>query len=173
MPGLNIFTSNRLEMLAEQLSRIIGSPFSGTLPSPLSREIIVVQSKGIGRWLSMELARHNNISANIFFPFPNTCLNEIFKKLMPDMPEHSLFDPDIMTFRIMDILPECRHRAGFESIKKYLADDKNKLKLFQLSEKISETFDQYLVFRPDIIFKWEEGKEDHWQAKLWRELISG
>ncbi|MBU2521570.1 MAG: exodeoxyribonuclease V subunit gamma [Proteobacteria bacterium] len=173
MPGLNIFTSNRLEILAEQLSRIIGSPFSNTLPSPLSREIIVVQSKGIGRWLSMELARHNGISANIFFPFPNTCLNEVFKKLMPDMPEESLFDPDIMTFRIMDILPECRHRAGFESIKKYLADDKNKQKLFQLSEKISETFDQYLVFRPDIIFKWEEGKEDHWQAKLWRELISG
>ncbi|MBU4100528.1 MAG: exodeoxyribonuclease V subunit gamma [Proteobacteria bacterium] len=173
MPGLNIFTSNRLEILAEQLSRIIGSPFSNTLPSPLSREIIVVQSKGIGRWLSMELARHNGISANIFFPFPNTCLNEVFKKLMPDMPEESLFDPDIMTFRIMDILPECRHRAGFESIKKYLADDKNKQKLFQLSEKISETFDQYLVFRPDIIFKWEEGKEDHWQAKLWRDLISG
>ncbi|MBU4419713.1 MAG: exodeoxyribonuclease V subunit gamma [Proteobacteria bacterium] len=173
MPGLNIFTSNRLEILAEQLSRIIGSPFSNTLPSPLSREIIVVQSKGIGRWLSMELARHNGISANIFFPFPNTCLNEVFKKLMPDMPEESLFDPDIMTFRIMDILPECRHRSGFESIQKYLADDKNKQKLFQLSEKISETFDQYLVFRPDIIFKWEEGKEDHWQAKLWRDLISG
>jgi len=173
MPGLNIFTSNRLEMLAKQLSRIIGKPVGSTLPSPLSREIIVVQSKGIERWLSMELARHNSISANIFFPFPNTCLNEVFKKLMPDMPEESLFDPDVMTFRIMDILPECRHRSGFESIKKYLADDKSKQKLFQLSEKISETFDQYLVFRPDIIFKWEEGKEDHWQAKLWRELISG
>ncbi|MBC2694699.1 MAG: exodeoxyribonuclease V subunit gamma [Desulfobacteraceae bacterium] len=173
MPGLNIFTSNRLEILAEQLSRIIGKPADDTLSSPLSGEIIVVQSKGIERWLSMELARHNGISANIFFPFPNTCLNEIFKKLTPDMPDESLFDPDVMTFRIMDILPECRHRSGFESIKKYLTDDENKQKLFQLSGKISETFDQYLVFRPEIIFNWEDGKEDHWQAKLWRELVSG
>jgi len=173
MPGLNIFTSNRLEILAEQLSGIVGNPVGSALSSPLSGEIIVVQSKGIERWLSMELARHNNISANIFFPFPNAWLNEIFKKLIPDMPEESLFDPDVMTFRIMDILPECEDRSGFESIKKYLIDDKSKQKLFQLSEKISKTFDQYLVFRPEIIFKWEKGKEDHWQAELWRELISG
>jgi len=132
MPGLNIFTSNRLEILAEQLSRIIGNPVGDTLSFPLSGEIIVVQSKGIERWLSMELARHNGISANIFFPFPNTCLNEIFKKLIPDMPEESLFDPDVMTFRIMDILTECRHRSGFESIKKYLTDDENKQKLFSV-----------------------------------------
>jgi len=173
MPGLNIFTSNRLEMLAEQLSKMIGKPVSGTLFSPLSGEIVIIQSRGMERWLSMELANYNGISANILFPFPNACLNEFFKKLMPDMPEESLFDPDVMTFRVMDILPECWDKPGFENVKKYLADDKNKQKLFQLSEKISETFDQYLVFRPEIIFKWEKGKEDHWQAKLWRELIYG
>ncbi|MBU4185937.1 MAG: exodeoxyribonuclease V subunit gamma [Proteobacteria bacterium] len=173
MLGLNIFTSNRLEILAEQLSRIIGNPVSGTLPSLLSGEIIVVQSRGMERWLSMELANHNGISANILFPFPNACLNEFFKKLLPDILEESPFDPDVMTFRIMDILPQCLNNPGFESIKKYLEDDKNKQKLFQLSEKISETFDQYLVFRPEIIFKWEDGKEDHWQAKLWRKLIYG
>ena len=31
-------------------------------------------------------------------------------------------------------------------------------------------FDQYLVFRPELILEWEQGREDHWQARLWREV---
>ena len=169
MPGLNIFTSNRLEILAEQLSKIIVQPVS----SPLYTETIVVQSKGMERWLLMELAKKNGISANCRFPFPNAFLQEIFSKLLPDLPEVSLFEPDIMAFKIMRILPGCLDLPGFESLKNYLEDDKKSLKIFQLSEKIADTFDQYLVFRPEMIFMWEQGKKDNWQAQLWQKLASG
>ncbi|MBU1180599.1 MAG: exodeoxyribonuclease V subunit gamma, partial [Proteobacteria bacterium] len=53
MPGLKIYTSNRLEILAEKLSQIVKSPVSGLSLSPLSQEIIIVQSRGMERWLSM------------------------------------------------------------------------------------------------------------------------
>ena len=74
---LNIFSSNRMEVLAEQLARIIRTP----LPSPLMPEIIVVQSRGMERWISMQLAELNGISANCTFPFPNAFLERIFKNI--------------------------------------------------------------------------------------------
>ena len=169
MHRFNIFTSNYLEILAEQLARIVSEPLS----SILSQEIIVVQSRGMERWISMELARHNGICANCSFLFPNAFLQEIFKKLIPDMPDESPFEPGVMAFKIMKLLPACIERPGFESLKTYLKDDINNLKLFQVSEKIAQVFDQYLIFRPEMIFTWEEGKEDHWQAHLWRELVCG
>ena len=139
---------------------------------PTFPEIIVVQSKGMERWLSMELARHNGICANCKFPFPNTFLQEITKKVMPDLPERSPFDPDIMVFGIMKTLPHCLELPGFEHLKRYLDDDTCDMKLFQISQKITDLFDQYLVFRPEMIFDWDQGRGSHWQAHLWRTLPS-
>jgi len=165
-PGLFIFTSNRLEILAQQLARIVKTPLS----SPLSPETIVVHSRGMERWVSMEIARHNGVCANCEFPFPNTFLNNMFGNLVPDLPEASPFEAGTMTFKIMKILPSIIKKQEFETLKTYLKDDLNNLKLFQLSEKIADLFDQYLVFRPEMIFRWEEGKEVYWQAHLWREI---
>lgn len=69
-----------MEILAEQLARIIRTP----LPAPLTPEIIVVQSRGIERWIAMELAGFNRISANCSFPFPNAFLESVFKKIKLD-----------------------------------------------------------------------------------------
>jgi exodeoxyribonuclease V gamma subunit len=169
MNGLNIFTSNHMETLAEQLAFIVRTPLS----SPFSPEIIVVQSKGMERWVAMELSRHNGICANCFFPFPNTFLQEMFKKTIPDLTEESSFDPLTMTFKIMKVLPECIHLPGFESLKRYLGDEDTGVKLFQISKRIGDLFDQYLVFRPEMIFKWEKGRDHHWQSNLWRKISSG
>ena len=169
MHNLTIYTSNNMEILAEQLARIVREP----IPSPISAETIVVQSRGMERWVSMQLAMHNGICANCFFPFPNLFFQETFKKFIPDMPDESVFDPVTMTFRIMKILPTCSNLPGFVSLKRYLVDDVKGMKLFQISQQIADLFDQYLVFRPEMIFRWEKGKEDHWQAQLWREISSG
>lgn len=168
MDRLNIYTGNSMEVLAEQLAGTVRKPLS----SPIDPEIVVVQSGGMARWVSLELARHNGICANCFFPFPNRFLSEIFKKLIPDLPEESPFDPMTMTFKIMKMLPACVRLPGFTSLKRYLLDDTNGIKLFQLSQRIADLFDQYLVFRSDMIFRWESGEENHWQAQLWRKLSS-
>ena len=178
MPGLKIYTSNRLEILAEKLAQIVKSPVSGLSISPLSQEIIIVQSKGMERWLSMELARKNGVCANCRFPFPNAFLDDILKRFFPDITGATVFEPGVMTFSLLKILPSLLDKAGFESLKRYLTDDINKLKLFQLSEKLADIFDQYIVFRPDMIFLWENNGEDKekphmWQARLWREIARG
>jgi exodeoxyribonuclease V gamma subunit len=167
LPGLRLYTSNRLEKLAEKLAETVGVP----LASPLDKEIIVVQSRGMQRWVSMQLAKRHRICANIQFPYPNHFVQDIFGKVLPDLPEHSPFEPEIMMWKIMKLLPTCIRRPEFKSLKDYLADSEVDLKYFQLSERIADTFDQYLLFRPEMIFRWERGQERHWQAVLWRELV--
>jgi exodeoxyribonuclease V gamma subunit len=129
----------------------------------------------------LQLARHNGICANIRFPFPNSFLEEIAKQALPDFREAAVFDPDRMTFKIMKVLPECTRLPGFERLKVYLADDAAQLKRLQLSTKLADIYDQYQVFRPQMIFRWEQdkpgAKEEHpadkWQAQLWRQLMKG
>ena len=172
MLNLSIYLSNRLEILVEQLAQNIRMPLS----SPLIPEIILIQSRGMERWISLELANQTGICANFRFPFPNAFLQEIFKRFISDLPEPSPWDPEILTFTIMDLLPDCIERSDFKSVKSYLNEDPNHLKLFQLSEKIAATFDQYMVFRPELLFSWEAHDEtddpNHiWQATLWRRLL--
>lgn len=164
-----LYSSNRLEVLAEKLAEILSEH---PLP-PLVQEWIVVQSRGMERWVRMELARYHGICANIGFPFPDALISTLFCEAFKDLPAPSPFDPSIMTWKIMSILPSCIKNRQFEAIRYYLGDPPGHLKWFQLSEQVADIFDQYQFFRPEMILKWDQGKEDHWQAILWRKLTRG
>ncbi|MDY6989008.1 MAG: exodeoxyribonuclease V subunit gamma [Thermodesulfobacteriota bacterium] len=166
---LRLFTSNRLEILAEALAENLRRPLS----SPLAQEIILVQSKGMERWVCAQLAKGHGICANCRFPFPNRFVYELFQKVFEDLPEWSPFDPRILTWKTMKLLPSFITQPGFESLRRYLKGPGEDLKRFQLCERIADTFDQYLLFRPEMILRWQENKEDHWQAALWRALAKG
>jgi exodeoxyribonuclease V gamma subunit len=169
LPGMRLYTSNRMEVLARELARVLGSPPA----SPLDTEIIVVQSRGMERWVRMALARHHGVCANMRFPFPNAIVREIYSRVFPDLPEHDPMDPDIMTWKIMGLLPSCMSEPEFEEIRFYLGSPLRHLKWFQLAARIADTFDQYTLFRPDMVMGWEAEKENHWQARLWRKLAAG
>ena len=86
-----------------------------------------------------------------------------------------MFDAHALTFRIMTILPGCLHRPEYSTLRSYLSDDQEGVKLFQLSSRIADLFDQYLVFRPGMILGWEQGEtpadfNQHWQSDLWLAL---
>ncbi len=66
-------------------------------------------------------------------------------------------------------------RPDFEALRNFLAEDPGGGRRYQLSCKIADLFDQYLVFRPELIERWETGQIDpsnhhRWQASIWREL---
>jgi len=173
MSGLFILTSNRMEVLIERLAEILRIP-SGAALTP---EVIIVQSRGMERWLSLELARRNGISGNVQFPFPNAFLECVFQAVSNGDPAGpSPFDPDILAFRIMGLIEEHSDRPDFEALRNFLFEDPAGQKRYQLSCKIADLFDQYLIFRPELIERWETGQIEpsghpRWQALIWRELM--
>ena len=166
MQTLRLYTSNRLENLAESLGESVRRP----LRSPLLPEIILVQSQGMARWLQLQLAQAHGICSNCQFPFPRALSYELFKAVLPDLPEQAAYEPELLVWQIMKQLPAFLGRPEFASLANYLGHEQDSRKLFQLSERIANVFDQYLIFRPDLVQQWESGSGQDWQAILWREI---
>lgn len=166
--SLTVYTSNRMERLADQLGEVL----SVSLAAPLTREVIVVQSKGMQRWLAMELARRFGVWANCSYPFPNKFVGDIFRDAMADMPAPEEFGPGAMLWRIMGLVDRFLEHEAFVELKGYLSGASLGLKKYQLAGKIADTFDQYTIFRGDLLAGWEAGGDDSWQALLWRALVA-
>ncbi|RNC72336.1 MAG: exodeoxyribonuclease V subunit gamma [Desulfuromonadales bacterium] len=170
--ALSIYTGNRMETLVNRLAAVVAVP----LRSPLERETIVVQSGGMERWVAMELARRFGVWANADYPFPNAMVWGIFRAVVPELPpgpDASPFAPEVLRWRIVGLLSSLAGQGPFAPLRGYLADDGDGLKLFQLAGTIADTFDQYSLFRPDMLLAWERGEGTEWQAILWRELAAG
>ena len=203
---LKLHTSNRLEILAESLAETLRQP----LRSPLQPELVMVQSQGMARWLKLQLAARHGICANYSFPFPKLFCAEVLAGNAGGKARHSgraeehmelavdlhgahgvtrltTGEPaqvrEVMRWEIMRLLPEMLDRSEFSPLKYYLADVADVRKRFQLASQIANLFDQYLVFRPELVLAWDQCSaaiagskaDDHeaWQAALWRRLHQG
>ncbi|PIE74873.1 MAG: exodeoxyribonuclease V subunit gamma [Deltaproteobacteria bacterium] len=169
MYDFNLFTSNRLEILLERLAVRLGEKF---LP-PFDKEIIVVQSKGMEKFLSLGLAEKTGISANIDFLYPGPAIDYCLEKINFDNSRIWKYEVEKYAFPIMEIITEFKDNSLFDPVFSYLEgpDGIKMEKLYQLSVKISEVFHQYQIFRPDWILEWEQDDSlEHWQKILWKNL---
>ncbi|MFN2365060.1 MAG: exodeoxyribonuclease V subunit gamma, partial [Desulfurivibrionaceae bacterium] len=164
---LYLYTSNRLEKLAAVFAELVAAD---PLP-PLIPETVILQSGGMARWLNMRLAERLGVSANIVFPFPNGFVGDLFETLLPESASSRKLDKRMLQWQLMRVLPELLGRPEFQVLEDYLAGDRD-LKRYQLAGRLADLFDQYTIFRPEMILDWEEGGGDSWQALLWRELIT-
>jgi exodeoxyribonuclease V gamma subunit len=161
---LYLFQSNRLENLFEALCATLAEPVS----NPLAPETIIVQNPGMSRWLCQQIAQRNGIAANFAFPLPASYIWKIFEQTLGGLSDLTLFDRNVLLWRVQKELDSLLTDPSMAEINAYLAEDRDGRKRFQLAEKIGDLFDQYQVYRPAMLLYWEQGGEEHWQAKLWR-----
>ncbi len=170
--SLRLHTGNQLPLLARELAGLLAE----AQDPPFRKEIVAVSSLVVRRWLSFEIARINGVCANVSFPF----LAEFIRSLPPDIRTNLKIEERIptqeLTWAIHRLLPALLPRKEFGPVRNYLSDP-DPLRLFQLSEKIGALFDQYLVYRPEMIAGWNNSKENSstseaWQATLWRKLMT-
>ncbi|MDI6726751.1 MAG: exodeoxyribonuclease V subunit gamma, partial [Smithellaceae bacterium] len=186
MPGLHLYYGNRIENLTDRLALLLRVP----LASPLQQEIILIQGMGMEKWISLELARHSGICANVRFLFPRVFISGLFSRLNVKEQSYAHFSPTVETWRILNLIAQPSPDAG-EELKGYLGGfssgarnpagathERSRpswLKPLQLAERLAATFDKYLLFRPEIIRSWEGSErgagEGDWQARLWRDLF--
>jgi exodeoxyribonuclease V gamma subunit len=178
MPGFYLHTGNSLIRLSEKLTVLIRE---NRTENPFEPETILVQSRGMQRWLSMRIAENLGVFSNCLFPFPNTFIQDLFELTLGVRPDRG-YSPRRLMFSVMAAIETMIEEPLFSSIKKYISDDISGLKLVQLSGKIANAFDQYIVFRPDFILGWDKGKRlfagapeektEEWQACIWKGITS-
>ena len=168
MPSFNVYTGNRLELLLNDLAEVVSTPHA----SPAAQEIIVVQNKGMERWIATQLAKKLGIWAHCTYPFPNAFVNDIFKStLHNDVAGTPAYDSNNLVWTLMDMLASLPDTGEYAPLRDYLGCGTDIIKQYQLAAQIADVFDQYTVFRPDMVLDWEKGKHNHWQAQLWRSLV--
>ena len=176
---LRLYQSNRLEDLAAMLQKVQQTK---PLSEPLLPEEIIVQSQGMRRFIGNYLAEHGGIAANIRFSLPAGFNWRLTRALLPDIPELSPFDTEVMRWQLLGLFvsdglsrPETAQAQA--ALSGYLCGGGTAA--YQLAGELADIFDQYLVYRPDWIDAWQRGKllglggDEAWQAELWRFLNDG
>ena len=172
--AFNVYTSNRLERLADRLAgRVVLSP-----PAPLEKETLVVMSVGMGRWISQQMSQRLRVWANYEYLFPTAMVERIFEAFSGGARLAKL-NREVLSWRVYSLLPEYLGLKEYAPLAAYMGNIKNELKLRQLSVRIAGIFDQYVVHRPEMVLDWEAGRDpkeagdELWQADLWRRLAAG
>ena len=191
-PGFMIVQGNR----PDDLRSLVVSWMRRYPLAPLENEIALVQSNGIAQWLKLALAEDPleddqggcGIAAAIEMQLPGSFMWQLYRTVLgrDQIPEVSLLDKAPLTWRLMRLLPELVERPHFEPLRRFLTDDSDLRKRYQLAERLADLFDQYQVYRADWLKEWAAGRhvlntargerkplpvDNCWQAELWRALL--
>jgi exodeoxyribonuclease V gamma subunit len=163
-----LYRSNRSERLIDALAEVVRRP----LADPLAAELIVVQSKGMERWLSMQLSLRLRVWANARFPFPRHLLESLFDATPGAGANSAAWNERALMWSVLALLPSHLGDPAFAPIARYLEHDASGGLRVQLAAHIARVFDDYTVYRPELLLGWERGEESGWEAVLWRALVA-
>ncbi|QJD95708.1 exodeoxyribonuclease V subunit gamma [Mucilaginibacter robiniae] len=165
--ALRLNASNSLEQLAQQLcAELIQQRHHVFQPY-----YIITQTEGMNNWLKQQLANTLGIAANYRFIKPSELVYELYRLF--DGPYNSGVTPGNYCWLIYQFLDEPDFRNRFPVIATYYEKVINKdVKRIALAEKVADLFDQYQIYRPEIITEWnssslESCTSDDWQQYLW------
>ena len=190
--GFMVVHGNRLD----ELRSLVVSWMRRYPLAPLENEIALVQSNGIAQWLKLALAEDAQdddsggcgIAAAVDVQLPGSFLWQLYRLVLghEDIPAKSLLDKAPLTWRLMRLLPALIDQPHFEPLQRFLTNDTDLRKRYQLSERLADLFDQYQVYRADWLEDWAAGRHqlrnargetpalsaaNCWQAELWRALL--
>ncbi len=166
---MRVYRSNRAERLLEALAGVLATPLSDAL----APEHVVVQSRGMERWLAMELSRALGVAANLRFPFPRHFIESAFEHVLGEPAERAApWSRDALAWSVAAVLQERLQEPAFAPARRYLEGDAGGVLLLQLARRLSQALDDYAVYRPELLLGWERGDEaDDMQAQLVRVLV--
>ena len=176
---LTYYSGTDLYSLADQLINELDEKPAKNVLAP---EVFVVQNHGMANWLSLYLADQKGIAANLEFEFPAERIWKLIRTIDPDIPKDLPSDRHPMTWSLMKLLKDPKVLSEYPKLEYYIGDgkaDENIVRAWKLCSRIADVFDQYLIYRPVLIEKWEQGqlqnpksKTEQWQARLWEKLKS-
>ncbi len=163
--------SNRTENLIRQLSEVL-SLDEGR--DPFSPEYFLIQSQGMERMLSQQLARSFTSWCNYEYMLPTRFFALMADRLgMDSGPEE--YAREKVCWHLDNILCGVSGEQ-FSALSRYITADSKGMKRYQLARQLAYVFDQYQIMRLQMIDGWEQGKlstdnsAEGYQMELWNLL---
>jgi len=141
-----LHTSNRTELLAEQLAAVISHTGGQDL---FTKSIFLVQSREMERMLSQFLADRYGVWGNSKYLLPMQFIEHLCQLLGLDL-DSGAFERSILIWRLELLLRNLDDRAMLP-LRAYLSGPHNDLKRYQFARQLAHLFDQYQIMRPELI----------------------
>ncbi len=178
---LALYPSNKLEHLSFLLTTLLKQQPTGVF----TPETILVESPGMQHWVSMQLAQEQGIAMNIDYPLPVRFMWNTARAVLGahQVPKQSPYRREVLTWRIDNILQNesLKHSQAFEQVTKYWqgagSEQEQGVQRLQLATALADVYEQYLLYRPDWLFAWENSQRavfddmELWQSEIWRILV--
>ncbi len=162
-----LYTGNKLERLAEKFGELI---FSSPPADVFAPETVVVQTQGMAAWLKLHLGGDGRIAANFDTPFPVHFIDRTLEALFPAFrADRERFASEQLPWRICQILGEAVER--YPELSSYLTPPQPEVKRWQLACRIAELFDQYRIYRPEMLERWRSGDRVEWADADWQKRL--
>ena len=169
-----LYTSNRTEILAEQLASVISETGGQDL---FTKSLFLVQSREMERMLSQFLADRFGVWGNSKYMLPMQFIEHVCRTLELDV-DSGAFDRSILSWRLELLLRDLEDQALLP-LRTYLSGPHRDLKRYQIARQLANLFDQYQIMRPELIRAWDAGRRltsnssEGWQLYLWQQLREG
>ncbi len=171
MPGFHLHRSSSTAALADQLVATVTA--RGAAPALEADEIVIVQGRGMERWLGQRVAARLGVWAGAWCPYPRAAAAELAGRVLGEPPpERAGGDALILMFAVAAELAGVADRPDGERVRRYMAEDPARLLAF--AQQAADALDGYILHRADMLAAWEEGRltgesvDEPWQAALWR-----
>ena len=170
---LTVYRGNRAEFLAE----LLAAQLRLEPPGPFETVEVVVNTWPTSRWLGEQLAVGlGGIAANIRFPFPGAQLRRLVAAALAEPPES--VDPwraSSLVWPVLELLPALIEEPQGAPLRRWLArrgGEPNRVDpaRWQLGRAIADAFDDYALYRPDLLAAWWRGDGEGWQPLLLAQL---
>ncbi|SFE07647.1 DNA helicase/exodeoxyribonuclease V, gamma subunit [Chitinophaga sp. CF118] len=166
--ALYLKVSNSLESLSQGLSLGLHEAQN----SVFEPHLIVTQTEGMNNWLKLQIASHLGIAANCRFLKPNDLIHQLYYLLGGRYTE--ILSAQNLTWLLFKLLGESDFTNKYPTVAAYYLNSgtDQDLKRMGLAKKAADLFDQYQIYRPEMIREWngkslKEVGEDDWQEYLW------
>lgn len=191
--GLTVHRAATTEPLVERLAARLREHPPG---DPFATIEVAVQSRGMERWLSHQLAERlgpdgGGVCANVAFPFPGKVVAGAVAAAVGPAPEQDPWAPERLVWPLLGALPELLSRPELARVARYLGlavdgaapasgavvDRRG----WGLARRVADLLDRYALHRPRMVRAWNAGEDlgpdddplpdaHRWQPLLWRAL---
>lgn len=200
---LIVYRSNRVEFLA----RLLAARLQLSPAGPFEQAQVVVNTWPTSRWLGEQLALHlgstdqsvsgaeaayaDGIAAHLRFPFPSSRLRQLVEELLGEGACSTTSPPAVDPWRatelvwpVLELLGELVQEPEAALLRRWLERRRGEslgLPLWQLGRAIADAFDDYALYRPELLEHWWRGgdgdglggelpAQQRWQPLLLRRL---
>lgn len=175
---LEVVAGEQLTTLAIRLADILTDP----LADPMAPEWVVVPTAGVGRWLRLQLALRlgasgagagDGVAANIEMLYPGRFRHLV---LRPDgRRDTDPWEVGRLTWAVLDVMST----QGADPRLGPAVQIAPGATMWARARRIADLFDRYLLHRPEMVRRWEQGRDVdawasplplrvEWQPHLWR-----